>query len=48
MHAPVLTILSTEPEEEMQINHPLNLDNIETAHLGHGLATESDATKKCG
>jgi hypothetical protein len=24
----------------------LNLDNIETAHLGYGLAAESDAAKK--
>jgi hypothetical protein len=48
MRAPVLTILSTEPEDEIQADHPLNLDNIETAHLGHGLAPASDAIKKCG
>jgi hypothetical protein len=46
MYAAVLTILSTEPEDEIQADYPINLNNIETAHLGHGLAAESDATEK--
>jgi hypothetical protein len=25
--------------------HPLNVNNIETTHLDHGLTAESDATK---
>jgi hypothetical protein len=46
MGVAVQMILSTVTSDEIQVDHLLNVNNIKTAHLGHGLAAESDATEK--